>query len=1567
MALCDVKKFSVILLALFLVAPPVISNVVYVRPNNSTSCPGQPCHTLMEYAADVELLPSNTEAIFGIGDHLLDTTLRFGYSNITFTGNMAKILFYPRAYIVVTGIENITLNLLQCELYEQISQYSFIFLNNANSIEIANISFKEFNYERLYIMTLSIISSLNSNVKFSNCSFLDIINIGGILEARNSEIDFSGNNFTNNSAFFSSSHGLLHMISSNVTFNDNIFYQNAKKMLRSIILIQFSSIQFSGITMFKENGRCIRSIQSTVQIDGIAVFENNTLSHVIEAATNSLLEMKGNVTFISNKNNYVILLHSQTQMNSTGEIFFYNNNINVSSVISVSNSDMYLSGITNFESNSAAIKATNSQLELNGKVTFNNHDQQVIRLARESSMNCFGEVTFSNNIITGSSVVSADMSNLSFSGMTMFKENGWCIYSIQSTVQIDGIAVFENNTHVIEAVANSQLKMKGNVTFINNKNYYVVHSRTQMNSTGEKENGWCIRSIQSTVQIDGIAVFENNTHVIEASTNSQLEMKGNVTFINNKNYYVILLRSRTQMNSTGEIFFYNNNINVSSVISVSNSDMYLSGITNFESNSGAIEATTFSQLELNGKVTFSNHDQQVIHLTSESSMNCFGEVTFSNNIITGSSVVSAHMSNLSFSGIMNFDSNSALNANGGAIHALESDVVLEGTMNFFNNEAQGGYGGAVFVNRSTLHIDGIISFENNTARKDLNINTNGGAIYSFDSDVTLKGSIDFLNNWAEEGFGGAIFAFSSTLQTEGDCMFADNNAKSLGGVIFVVDSDIQLSGNIQFEKNKALSGGAIAFDNSTLTLLGPVTVDFIENEAEDAGGALFLLDQDSITLCDKKLSYFSTEECFFRLLNFNETDQNIQLNFRGNIAENGGTVLYGGSLDECTVDISGTSKKGFEAFEDISDITYPNNNDSSSDITSNPKEMCFCINGTTPDCSLIYPEENITTVRGRHFNLSVVLVGQGNKPVASTLRAYIHNDDNLTQLHPATHITSTKQSICTDISFMMFSGNGSKTLVLYPDEGPCFSSNTAKKRVQIDFDNCPPGFTLDPEHNYTRCACEQRLIEVNETNKCDIEEEVIERPDGTWIKPTWDEDGNYIGFILSRYCPFNYCNEIQSLNFLFDDGNNVSDAQCDENRTGTLCGNCTDNHSLTLNQFKCRECGNEYISLLVLFAFAGVLLIVILTGLHMTVAAGTINGLILYANIIGANSERFFSHTEVNVFTVFISWLNLDFGFDLCFFDGLDFYTYVWLQYAFPLYLWFLMGIIILSSRRSAIMMKLLGSNPIAVLATLILLSYTALLQNIIAALSFTRLEFANGTTTTVWLFNGNIAFMEGNHLILAITSLFISAFFFLPFTFFLMFGYYLLAFSNRRCFTWLNRFKPLLDAFYGPYQKEVRFWTGFMLLLRFCLYLTFALKRSRDDSTDLLAILTVFSIVISLAWLSRRGIYEKLYLDLLEASFILNIFLLTTVTYYYDTEGFSEHQDTATYVSVGIAIAEFVGIVIFHITCRILKCPCAKHLRERVLKYNANGEENLPLRNNEFVHTREAVDNHDLQVDDQI
>ena len=83
-------------------------------------------------------------------------------------------------------------------------------------------------------------------------------------------------------------------------------------------------------------------------------------------------------------------------------------------------------------------------------------------------------------------------------------------------------------------------------------------------------------------------------------------------------------------------------------------------------------------------------------------------------------------------------------------------------------------------------------------------------------------------------------------------------------------------------------------------------------------------------------------------------------------------------------------------------------------------------------------------------------------------------------------------------------------------------------------------------------------------------------------------------------------------------------------------------------------------------------------------AVGTINGLIFYANVISANRSIFIKTGEANVLTVFIAWINLDFGFETCFYDGLDGYAKVWFQLVFPLYILFLVRMVILIAKKSS-------------------------------------------------------------------------------------------------------------------------------------------------------------------------------------------------------------------------------------------------------------------------------------------
>lgn len=107
--------------------------------------------------------------------------------------------------------------------------------------------------------------------------------------------------------------------------------------------------------------------------------------------------------------------------------------------------------------------------------------------------------------------------------------------------------------------------------------------------------------------------------------------------------------------------------------------------------------------------------------------------------------------------------------------------------------------------------------------------------------------------------------------------------------------------------------------------------------------------------------------------------------------------------------------------------------------------------------------------------------------------------------------------------------------------------------------------------------------------------------------------------------------------------------------------------------------------------------------------------------------------------------MNFDLGFETCFFEGMDAYSKTWLQFVFPLHVWVLIGLIIMTSRYSITVSKLIGSDPVAVLATLILMSYTKILKVIIEVFSSATLDYPEGQldNAKVWFKDGNVAYLH--------------------------------------------------------------------------------------------------------------------------------------------------------------------------------------------------------------------------------
>ena len=379
-----------------------------------------------------------------------------------------------------------------------------------------------------------------------------------------------------------------------------------------------------------------------------------------------------------------------------------------------------------------------------------------------------------------------------------------------------------------------------------------------------------------------------------------------------------------------------------------------------------------------------------------------------------------------------------------------------------------------------------------------------------------------------------------------------------------------------------------------------------------------------------------------------------------------------------------------------------------------------------------------------------------------------------------------------------------------------------------------------------------------------------------------------------------------------------------------------------LGSSQCQQCSNKFLALLLPFALAGILLMIFLSLLHLTVAAGTLHGLIFYANIVAANHHIYFSQSSNNPAGIFIAWLNLDLGIPTCFYDGMDAYAKTWLQFLFPIYVWGIMGFVVFISDRSSTMTKLLGSSPVPVLATLFLLSYANVLHTIIAALSPTILHYPS-EYRVVWVWDANVPLLR--YIPLVTVALLFLVFIFLPYTLLLLLGQCLLPRSHFRLLSWVKnpKLKAILDSYHAPYKPQHRYWSGMLLLVRCALFLVFSFNLRDDISINLLATSSTVLGIVIIFGLSGM-VYKKWCMNALELSFFLNLGILSVATYHVNLNHSDENQAIVTYISVGIAFLTFTGILAYHIYLQIkLRVQAIQHgryLQGRRILCHGNGED---------------------------
>ena len=886
--------------------------------------------------------------------------------------------------------------------------------------------------------------------------------------------------------------------------------------------------------------------------------------------------------------------------------------------------------------------------------------------------------------------------------------------------------------------------------------------------------------------------------------------------------------------------------------------------------------------------------------------------------------------------------------NQGSLHVSSTQVHINGVAVFMNNS--GDFGGAITAiqqSRIIFHTASMVSISNNTA-------TYGGGIYLAQSNLHVYHPFELTDNKASE-YGGGIYAIQSQIEFSSDSEQTQrveivNNTALNGGAMCAIGSTIQISKSyVDFSSNRAkMKGGAMYLgQNSKISLLKDepdfvssddlnVRLDFTNNSA-GKGGAIYVVDNTNDGGADGQIDQ---AECFIQTLrkytrSIKTKFLSINTFFTNNTAHQSGSDIYGGLLDRCTINTNAElttrlpnykHQYGFDyikattQIEQIIDYSqyarshpdYLINNISKFDVIgliSSDGILKVCFDNVVSN----YTHLNVWISKGKLFTVSVAVVDQVENPVNATVSSSLSSESGNGHFKGG-QVEQLVGNQCTKLEYNVYSQDNSAQIHLYA-EGPCDNKiEVSKLTINLTFLPCECPVGLQPTSSQTECICEcDRRLKQHQITSCFAKNRTIQVETNVWIGLSNTTNGT--GFVIHD-CPYDYC--VQKPVNISLNSTDSADEQCAYNRTGSLCGRCKD-LSQVFGSSRCQKCSSYYIFLLIPFALAGIALVAFILLFNMTVATGTIHGLIFYANILTANQSLFLPFVTPNFLTVFISWFNLDLGVETCFYDGMDSYSKFLLQLAFPTYVFVLIGTIIVLCEVSKKFATLLGNrNPVAALCTLNLLSYSKLIRTIITALQFTHLNYPDGSRDMVWLYDANIFYFTVSQ-IPRFTAAFIIVILGTIYTILLLFGQWFPRCSNRKFMKWTinTKYNAFIDAYHAPFTPRHRYWMG---LLLFALTTHNIVAATTDDNPAPILSAGCIALGLILLRVINTRIYKNRLQDSLETLFLTNIAILAIATLYNNIREMNENQLALANTSMAISFILFLIILGYHFYKYILK-----------------------------------------------
>ena len=466
-----------------------------------------------------------------------------------------------------------------------------------------------------------------------------------------------------------------------------------------------------------------------------------------------------------------------------------------------------------------------------------------------------------------------------------------------------------------------------------------------------------------------------------------------------------------------------------------------------------------------------------------------------------------------------------------------------------------------------------------------------------ENSETIKIELTLNTAWQEfNSFGtGALYANGIPIIFEESVDFTNNSGSALA--IYDTIASFSNNCNASFINNSAWEGGAIVLLGASQMWINPHTVFlFQSNTAELRGGAIYALQTSRHDL-------LSGGNCFLHytdIFTSSPNKWNTKFTFENNHAPTGSSI-FAITLLSCAWGAS-FGDLNFNLLKVLNWTHFSYHPDTNA-IATEVSKINYDINSSTP----------AEIIPGKRTTLPITTVDDKGNDISRSLWLVSNN-------------TSVKvSSQITDDSTINLQGmpNSEASVQIVTDSSRVISAKLSVKLVE-----CPPGYYLDADKNYT-CQCSylnsrQRLAGIL---SCDSDTFTANIKRGYWAgyhlspeHPT-PTDSN----LVTGQCPRHYCNAKKQVTSLPDksDITSLNELFCSPvNRNGTLCGMCSSGHGVAINSrnFECTNCSHwlsrygwiiyaltEYVPSTLLFC----LVLFFDINLH----SGTISSVVLYFQI----------------------------------------------------------------------------------------------------------------------------------------------------------------------------------------------------------------------------------------------------------------------------------------------------------------------------------------------------------------